>query len=114
MKKIILGLSGLIILAFVAILVANAQSNTQEVKKACTEVSKDCSKCPAASGCGHSKDASASEAKTCDTEKCKELGCDPAKCQEGKCKESCKTACATSSGEVKKCDQAKGKCCSGS
>jgi hypothetical protein len=114
MKKIILGLSGVIILVFVFILVANAKSNVREVKKACTEVSKDCSKCPAASGCGHSNDANVSEATTCDPAKCKELGCDGEKCKEGKCPETCKTACATASGDAKKCDQAKRKCCPGS
>jgi hypothetical protein len=98
MRKIIIGLSGILVAAFVVIMVANAQGNQKEVKKGpatTTEVSKDCSKCPAASGCAMMKETktaevTASEAAKCkemgcDPAKCKEMGCDPAKCKEGKC-----------------------------
>ena len=108
MKKILFGLSGIIIAAFVVILVANAQKSPQEEKKAATEISKHCAKCPSASAC-----EKIAEAKVCDPAKCKELGCDPAKCKEGKCDPAtCKIACASANGEMKKCDQAKRKCCS--
>lgn len=102
MKKVILGLSGILVAAFVVIMVANAQGNTQEVKKATTEVSKDCGKCPGAAGC-----AKMAEAKACDPAKCKEAGCDPAKCKEGKCDpETCKANCTTASCGAKKCGEA--------
>jgi hypothetical protein len=44
MKKIIIGLSGILIAAFVIIMVAGAKNAPQEVKKAATEMSKDCAK----------------------------------------------------------------------
>jgi hypothetical protein len=107
MKKVILGLSGILVAAFVIVLVANAKSNTQEVKKSATEVSKDCGKCPAAAGC-----AKMAEVKACDPAKCKEAGCDPAKCKEGKCDPAtCKANCTSAEGEAKKCDAAEAKPC---
>jgi hypothetical protein len=102
MKKTIIALSGVILIAFVVIMVANAQSTPQEVKKAATEASMDCSKCPSAATCEKMK-----EGKTCDMAKCKEAGCDPAKCKEGKCDPAkCKANCSNASGEAKKCDPA--------
>ena len=107
MRKAIIGFSAVLISAFVIILAVNAQSGPQENKKTCTEVSKDGSKCPAASSCCKMKYGSVSEAKTCDHSKCKEKGCDQANCKEGKCDhESCKSACAATSCEAKKCDHA--------
>ncbi|MEI6050928.1 MAG: hypothetical protein WCS03_18720 [Bacteroidota bacterium] len=100
MKKVIISLSGILVAAFVIIMVANAQNNPQEVKKATTEMSKDCGKCPSASTCEKMK-----EGKVCDPAKCKEMGCDPAKCKEGKCDPAtCKANCAKAEG--KKCDPA--------
>jgi hypothetical protein len=104
MKKIIIGLSVVLISAFVVILAVNAQNNQQETKKSCTEMSKDGSKCPAASSCCKMKYGTTSEARPCDQSKCKEKSCDPAKCKEAKCEhEGCKAACETASGEAKKC-----------
>ncbi|MCX6326609.1 MAG: hypothetical protein NT144_08195 [Bacteroidia bacterium] len=107
MKKIIIGLSGLLIVAFVVIIVANAQNSTQGAKKASTEMSKDCGKCPSASACGKMTEATAADVKKCDPAKCKEMGCDPAKCKEGKCDPAkCKANCANSKDGMKKCDPA--------
>jgi NH3-dependent NAD+ synthetase len=105
MKKVIIGLSAVLISAFVIILAVNAQDKTQETKKACTETAKDGSKCPAASSsCCKMKYGSTAEAKACDKEK---AGCE-GKCKEGKCDhEGCKSACTNASEETKKCDQAK-------
>ena len=101
MKKIILVLSGMIVAAFVVVMVANAQDGTQDKKKATTEVSKGCGKCPMAN----------SKAKKCDPAKCKEMGCNPAKCKEGKCNcANSKGSC--SKGEGKKCCKSNEKCCS--
>jgi hypothetical protein len=106
MRKIIVGLSGLLIIAFVAIKVVNAQTTPQEVKKNTTEQKMDCGKCPSAEACAQKTDA-----KTCDPAKCKEMGCDPAKCKEGKCDVTkCKAKCDGAKGEKKNCDPAK---CSG-
>jgi hypothetical protein len=106
MKKVILGLSGILVAAFVLIIVANAQTNTQEVKKTTTtEMSSDCAKCPTAAACANMSAGKTAEAKTCDPAKCKAAGCDPAKCKEGKCDPAtCKANCTATGG--KKCDPA--------
>jgi hypothetical protein len=113
MKKVIIALSGIIIAAFVVILITSAQNAKQESNKAGTEISKDCSKCPATSACAKMKYGTASEAKSCDSTKCKEKSSDPATCKEGKSShEGCKTACtSTAAGDAKPCDMAKKKCC---
>jgi hypothetical protein len=88
MKKVIIGLSGLVVLAFVVVLFVNAQNSTPEAKKAASEVSANCAKCPTASTCtqmGETKTAA------CDPAKCKEAKCDPA---------TCKVNCPAKSGEV--------------
>jgi hypothetical protein len=112
MKKVIIGLSSVVILAFAVVLFVNAQNAPQEVKKAAatTEVSKDCAKCPSAATCTKvsGPNATAPEAKAatkaCDPAKCKAAGCDMTKCKEGKCDPAtCKTKCA----EGKACDPAK-------
>jgi uncharacterized low-complexity protein len=92
MRKIIIGLSGLLIVAFVAVKIVNAQETPQEVKKNTTEQKMDCGKCP--------------EAKACTAGA--EMGCDPAKCKEGKCDPAkCKAKCDGAKGEKKNCDSAK-------
>jgi hypothetical protein len=105
MKKVIIGLSGLVILALVVILFTNERTGTKEVKKAATEVSKDCAKCPSASTCTKMTETKAA---ACDMTKCKEGKCDMTKCKEGKCDlATCKTNCAKANGEMKNCDPAK-------
>lgn len=105
MKKAIIGLSSVIVLAFAVILFVNAQNAPQEVKKAATEVSKDCAKCPTAATCAK---ATETKAAACDMTKCKEGKCDMTKCKEGKCDPAtCKTKCADAKGEMKNCDPAK-------
>ena len=107
MKKVILSLSGILVVAFIVIMVANAQNNPQEVKKAATATSMDCAKCPSAAACPAMTAAKSAEAKTCDPAKCKEMGCDPAKCKEGKCDPAtCKANCKSATGEMKKCNPA--------
>lgn len=102
MKKIILGLSGILLAAFVIIMFVNAQTGTQEVKKPATEVSTGCGKCPSASTCAKMAGKTA-EVKACDPAKCKEMGCDPAKCKAGKCDPAtCKANCADAKKEMKK------------
>ncbi len=103
MKKILLGLSAVVIVTFMIVLVANAQIGTQEVKKSETEVAKDCGKCPAAGSC-----TKAEAVKKCDPAKCKELGCDPSKCKDGLCDPAvCMNKTHKSQSEVKKCGTTK-------
>ena len=98
MKKILIVLSGLLLIAVVIIKVANAQSTPQEVKKASTETKMDCGKCPSASSCAKMADARTTNAKVCDPAKCKEVKCDTTKCT---------TSCSTSGTSMKSCDPAK-------
>jgi hypothetical protein len=110
MKKVLIGISGIIMLALVVVLFVNAKNSPQEVKKAATEQkASDCSKCPGATAaaCGTTAEVKKAETKTCDPAKCKEAGCDPAKCKEGKCDPAtCKANCK-SAGDMKNCDPAK-------
>jgi hypothetical protein len=113
MKKIIIGLSSVVILAVVVLLFTNSRTNPQEGKKAATEMSKDCAKCPSAATCTKMTEtkgpsATATAAATCDPAKCKAAGCDMTKCKEGKCDPAtCKAKCAESKAEMKDCDPAK-------
>jgi len=87
MRKIIIGLSGIVLAAFVVVMVANASTgDPKDAKKAKTEVSKDCSKCPSAAACADKEEAKTAEAKPCAT--------------------PCKTPCAATA-EAKKCGEAK-------
>ena len=55
MKKIIIGLSSLIILIFVIIFLSSGQKKPQEVKNNTIEISKDCAKCPSLATCDTTK-----------------------------------------------------------
>jgi hypothetical protein len=104
MKKVIIGVSAVLISAFVIILAVNAQNKPQETKKCTTEASKDCQKGASTSGCCKMKYGTTAEAKPCDMAKGKEKGCDPANCKEGKCShEGCKEKCETASIDGKPC-----------
>jgi len=110
MKKILIALSSVILIAFFVIYVANAQNRVQEVKKSATEVSKDCGKCASTPCCAKmAQKADATAAKKCDTARCKEMGCDPAKCKEGCELAKCKAGCKQATAEGKAGPQAKGK-----
>jgi hypothetical protein len=93
MKKIIIGLSGLIVLIFLIIFTISAK-NDKEITKAKSEVAMDCSKCPSTTLCTSN---SSSKTVTCDPAKCSEMKCDPA---------TCKTNCKDASAQLK-CDPAK-------
>ncbi len=104
MKKVLIGLGSVLIMAFVVVLVANASGSAQDDKKAKTEVKKDCSKCPNAAACSESKDIKTA----CDPEKCKAAGCDPEKCKATGCDQAnCKQKCEKAGGaDMKSCDPA--------
>ena len=111
MKKVIIGLSGLVVLAVAVILFTNARPSTQQEKKVATEVSKECGKCPSAATCPEAAAAAkvsgpntagaataTAKTMTCDPEKCKAAGCDMTKCKEGKCDPAtCKANCEAKS-----------------
>ena len=87
MKKILVALSVLLLVAVFIIKVANAQGNQQDMKKNPTESKMNCCKTPDA-GC----------AMMSDTTKCKEMKCDTAKC---------KATCANMKTGMKNCDPAR-------
>lgn len=92
MKRIIIGLSGIILVAFIVVLVANASTGEpKETKKAATEMTKDCSKCPSAASCA---EKTATCAKTADAKPCA----------------AASKACCAGSTDAKKCDEPK-PCC---
>jgi hypothetical protein len=104
MKKVLIGLSGVVMLTLVTILFINAKNSPREVKKAATETSIDCAKCPSTPACGMMTAAKKTEVKSCDPAKCKEMGCDPAKCKEGKCDPAtCKTHNTTTAESMPAC-----------
>jgi hypothetical protein len=90
MKKVIIAITSILLVAVLVFKVANAQTSVQDVKKETTEKKMDC--------CKNSSAAKACEMKTCDKTKCKEGKCDTAKC---------KSACAEMKSEMKNCDHAK-------
>jgi hypothetical protein len=95
MKKVIIGLSGIVLVAFIVVMVANASTgDPKDSKKATTEMSKDCSKCPSAAKC-----TDMTGAKKCEVS------------NTGEAKPCCKNA-STASTETKKCDEAKPCCAS--
>lgn len=95
MKKVIIGLSGIVLVAFIVVMVANASTgDPKDSKKATTEMSKDCSKCPSAAKCADKTDAKKCEASNT-----------------GEVKPCCKNV-STASTEAKKCDEAKPCCAS--
>jgi len=72
MKKVIIGLSGMVIIAIVVILFVNAQSSKAEDKKATTEVAAKCAGCKDAATCPEMKataTATAGKAACCDSTK---------------------------------------------
>jgi len=96
MKKVILGLSGILVAAFVVVLFVNAQNAPQEAKKAAgpATAKTECAACPSTAACSTAGTAKKAETVKCDPAKCKEMGCDPAKCKEGKCDDAtCKAKC---------------------
>lgn len=103
MKKVIIGVSGLLVLAFIVILTVGAQSKDTDKQK--TVAQKECSKCSSSAACTGQQ---VSDAKTaCDPATCKEGKCDPEKCKEGKCDpEKCSGKCKETATASAKCDPA--------
>ncbi len=94
MKKALISIVTLLLLASVAILSVNAAGSNKDRKnkKAKTEIKKDSGKCEMAATCKMGADKMKS---ACDPEKCKEMGCEKkdAKCDPANCpmkSEACK------------------------
>jgi hypothetical protein len=92
MKKILISISAVVVLAFAVVLIVNATDDKKVTEKAKTECSKDASKCGSTESCNHDKAKHAD----CDPAKCEKAGCDPAKCEKAGCDHS-----------KEKCDKAK-------
>jgi hypothetical protein len=108
MKKVILGLSGILIAVLVIVLFANAGNIKADGKKAAataTEKTMDCAKCPTASTCTMAKEAKTAETKACDPATCKEAAGDPAKCKEAMTATAAGKPCAAEAAG-KKCEMA--------
>jgi hypothetical protein len=105
MKKLIIGFSGILILVVAVLLFTNAQNSAKDVKKAATEVKKDCSKCPSSADCTSKTETKAS---CCDMSKSKDAKCDMTKCKEAKCDPAtCKMKSADVKDDMKSCDPTK-------
>ena len=93
MKKVLVGLSGIILVAFITLLFVNATTeDNKDTKKATTEMTTDCSKCPSAASCA---DMTPACTKTSDAKPCPVAA----------------KACCPGSKEVKKCDEPMPGCC---
>jgi hypothetical protein len=86
MKKVIVGISVLLIAVSAILLTVNAQDKPQETKKACTEMtSKDCHSGPNGTACcGKMKYGSSADSTMADKGKCCQKGGDKASCKDGK------------------------------
>lgn len=110
MKKVILFLSLLLLVVFVAVKVVSGQNNKTQTSKQKTEA---VAKCPGMSGSCNMKSGENSGMKSCDPARCRENGCDPAKCKEmgcnpekckaGKCSKSSECPMKSNSGSTAKC-----------
>lgn len=86
MKKNIIALSGLFVLAFFVVFLVSAKNSDGETKKAATEAVTGCAQsCSQTSCAGQTSEKVSAE---CDPAKCKDSGCDPASCT-GSCTGNC-------------------------
>jgi hypothetical protein len=107
MKKLLITIGGLMIMAFVVVLFVNAADSKKDPKKAKTEAAAPCSAtCTQTAG---------ANVMPCDPAKCKDMKCDakggkcdPANCKEMKCDPAkCKGMCKKTGTDMKSCDPAK-------
>jgi len=71
MKKVLIGISFVVILAVVAVLFVNAKNAPVEAKKVSTEMSEGCGGCPTATpACATKTEMKTAEAKECDPATC--------------------------------------------
>ena len=89
MKKTIIALSGIFVIAFFAVLLISAQTTDKDPKKPGKEVVKEC---PHSASQGVCQGHGAEKAVSCDPEKCADAGCDHANCT-GNCTDNCTGQC---------------------
>jgi hypothetical protein len=76
MKKLLIGLSGILVLALAVILFVNAGTSSTVSNKATTEVKADCAKCPSASTCTEAEKAATTETASATKPACCDQGKD--------------------------------------
>lgn len=98
MKKVLVGITGLAILAFVAVLTISAKSQNEDKQKDVTEVVETAA-CGSSSACMGNAEAAgsgcsmtANATKECNHEKCTDCTCEPGKC-DGNCSDKCTGSC---------------------
>ena len=105
MKKVIAGISILMIAAFAVIFTVNAQANQQDTKKTSNEAtSKDCKKGPNGSPCCQMKYGSTADNSGSAQGKCGEKSATHSCCKEAKEGHDCCKSAGTASADGKKCD----------
>jgi len=104
MKKVLIGITGLALLVFVAVLTVSAKSQNED-KNAGVVETVEATACGASSACmgiaestGAGCSMAAEASKECDHEKCIDCTCEDGKCDgtcSDKCEESCEECAAT-------------------
>lgn len=98
MKKLLIGLSGVVILSLAVVLLVSAQGKADEGKKAQTEMSKDCSGCPSASTC---TEATAEKATATTKACCPEGSAAAPACETKSAQATAAAPCCAAKGEAK-------------
>jgi hypothetical protein len=99
MKKVIIGLSGLIVLTFIIIFTVNSQNSDQKSRNADSIESQDISTYPPMGKCCNNSDLIIA---SCNTTNCSIMKCDPSTCKGDKCDPAtCKPNCGGVSIEMK-------------
>lgn len=88
MKKLLIGLSGVAVLALAVILFVNAGTSTDKTNNATTELKADCAKCPSAATCADAEKAAKTE-----TAAAPAKACCPEAAKMATSSASCETAC---------------------
>jgi hypothetical protein len=105
MKKVLAGISVLLIATFAIIFSVHAQNNQQETKKNCTEAtSKDCKSGPNGGSCCKMKYGTTAEKSCTGQAKCGATGDSHPCCKDAKDGKSCCKGTATTSADGKKCE----------
>lgn len=104
MKKLLISIGSILIMAFVVILFVNATESKKDTKKAQTEVKKTEATTPCSATCNHK---TGDKTSTCNPANCKGTNCDPEKCKAAGCDPAtCKGNCEKAGTGTKTCDPA--------
>jgi hypothetical protein len=98
MKKVLVSVGSILIMAFLVVLFVNANDSVKDPKKAKAEGKKTETAMPCSSACSQSPE---NKTATCNLEKCKELNCSP---ESGKCDPTtCQLHKEVENSEIRKC-----------